>query len=132
MSVDREIYRRVIVSQRWHDLRSRLIGERGMMCERCEKTWAPGYKTSLQLHHKTYERLSHERDSDLELLCGSCHASADTVRATDAQRRATSALDSARVHGWARKKYGDDWQESYDSDSVSEEFYAWVDERSDE
>lgn len=41
---------------------------RGMvMCEKCRST------KRLQVHHKTYERLGHEKMSDLKLLCNSCH-----------------------------------------------------------
>src|SRR4051812_24840716 len=37
------------------------------VCARCPQT------NSLQLHHKTYERLGRELDADLELLCKRCH-----------------------------------------------------------
>jgi hypothetical protein len=36
-------------------------------CERC------GAKRTLEVHHRTYERLGRERDADLEVLCGDCH-----------------------------------------------------------
>lgn len=38
-------------------------------CGRCGK----GPRAGLQLHHKTYERLGRELQSDLETLCDGCH-----------------------------------------------------------
>jgi choline dehydrogenase-like flavoprotein len=58
-------------------------------CEGC------GTTHSLELHHKTYERLSRELLSDLELLCKSCHETADRERAQRGIERSTRAKIAA-------------------------------------
>jgi 5-methylcytosine-specific restriction endonuclease McrA len=61
----------VLHSQRWRELRARLIVERGG-CERCG--YPPGQgDVALTLHHLTYRRFGAERDEDLEVLCVPCH-----------------------------------------------------------
>jgi hypothetical protein len=122
-AIDPVAYRRVIQSARWRALKARLLRERGPRCERCGKQWAPGYPPKLELHHTTYERLGHERDTDVQLVCGGvCHDHADAERARQAQQRAASALYAARLDGWARRKYGDDMN----PEDVADEFDAWL------
>jgi 5-methylcytosine-specific restriction endonuclease McrA len=114
-------YRAVLVSARWRRLRLRLLRLRGIRCQHCGSTWAPGYKHSLQLHHRTYERLGDERDEDdVELLCAGCHEDADRERARQGQQRAEAALEQARFDGWMRRRYGSDW-ELLDRDTIEDE-----------
>lgn len=80
------------------------------------------YRGDLHLHHKTYERLGCERDDDVELLCTNCHADADKERAKSSQERSEVALYSARLDGWATKKYGEDWEAAGDPQQIEEEF----------
>lgn len=47
--------------------RNRALMLAGYRCERCDS------KRDLQVHHRTYERLGHEWDEDLEVLCDACH-----------------------------------------------------------
>lgn len=63
-------YDRYIRSERWRAKRVSFIAARGKRCERCKR----GRRASLQVHHKTYERLGHERLEDVEVLCQRCHA----------------------------------------------------------
>lgn len=51
----------------WQQKREAAFREYGRHCNRC------GSLTSLQVHHKTYERLGCERIEDLEVLCETCH-----------------------------------------------------------
>lgn len=51
----------------WKFRREQKIKSVGGACERCAK------RRSLQVHHKTYERLGMERDDDLEVVCKGCH-----------------------------------------------------------
>lgn len=129
--MDKAAYLAVINSKRWRELRLRLLRERGERCERCHKTWAPGFKTSLELHHLTYERLGHERDGDVQLVCKGCHESADIERAKDARERSEHALGVARLNGWASKKYGDNWNECTmdERERIAEEFDEWLEQR---
>lgn len=129
MPLDRDRYLSVLRSPRWHQLRTRLLAERGRRCEACKKTKGAGVPFSLELHHLTYERLGAERDTDVQLLCDICHAKADVVRAEHGRQRARSALYRARLDGWARKKYGDDWADYRDEDVVAEMFDRWLESR---
>ena len=60
-------YKKYLKSYEWKVLRITVLRERGHKCERC------GAANMLQIHHKTYERLFHEKLEDLEVLCKTCH-----------------------------------------------------------
>ena len=57
--------------------RIRVPSRKDKACEAC------GYSRKLQVHHKTYERLGKERNSDLVLLCRDCHESLHRFRAAE-------------------------------------------------
>lgn len=59
----REIYLR---SEEWRD-KSVFILQRDPICRVCDK------KPSVDAHHLTYERIHHERESDLIGICRTCH-----------------------------------------------------------
>lgn len=122
--LDRAHYRSVVASRRWRDLRARLMRERGLKCERCQKTWGIPRLAALQLHHRTYERLGAEWDTDVQLLCGFCHEEADAERAIESRQRAASALYHARLDGWATKRYGENWSDS--GENIADEFDNWL------
>lgn len=115
-------YRRVLASARWRDMRKRRLLATRWHCEQCGKG---EIERDLELHHKTYDRLGHERADDVILLCRRCHAPAD-----DARKEATSArIWDARVDGWATKVYGENWEYRADWETVEEEFSHWLDTR---
>lgn len=60
-------YKRYINSTVWKKTRLRIIADRGGKCERCDNI------KSLQVHHLTYENMGNELDTDLEVLCRTCH-----------------------------------------------------------
>jgi hypothetical protein len=60
-------YSSYLQSQAWRIARNRALRMARFRCQRCQS------RVTLQVHHKTYERLGHERDDDLEVLCESCH-----------------------------------------------------------
>lgn len=72
---DRNWYYNVYLqSTHWRNLRAEKIREVGYRCEGCQTAydvWEPGQ--SLDVHHKTYERLGFELLEDLEVLCRECH-----------------------------------------------------------
>lgn len=109
-------YRAVIKSREWRERRQRLIGER-QGCEKCLLI-----TEELEVHHKHYETLGCENDSDLEVLCKACHKEADTER----QRQVRLNQYYDRVAAWAAKKYGDDWEDDRDWVDVRDEFEAWL------
>ena len=64
----------------------------GYCCERCGRS---KYSRPLTVHHLNYDRLGHEKDSDLQVLCPPCHEEADAERVLDAQR----AKEHRQKHG---------------------------------
>ncbi len=74
MSVDPSIrteapshYQAYLNTSDWRRTRSRALVRASYRCHRC------GSKRSPQVHHLSYERLGHEWDQDLEVLCENCH-----------------------------------------------------------
>lgn len=63
----KEDYAAYLRSEWWREF-SRYIRETRKICERC------AFPYELNVHHKTYARIGNELDSDLILLCRSCHA----------------------------------------------------------
>lgn len=51
----------------WRHRRERALELAESHCQVCN---SPG---PLEVHHRTYERLGHERDADLIALCADCH-----------------------------------------------------------
>lgn len=58
-------YQEYLNSPKWQTIRDKMHNKY-VKC-RC------GSSEHLIVHHKTYERVGHERLRDLELLCGLCH-----------------------------------------------------------
>lgn len=69
-------YEGYLNTEHWHTMRRLALDAAE---ERCQLCYSP---QRLQVHHRTYERLGHERMADLTVLCDSCHeAFHRTVRA---------------------------------------------------
>jgi hypothetical protein len=68
-------------SDKWRKRKERLYAKRGRVCEMCGETWP------LEVHHKTYDRLGHELDDDLLIVCVTCHPKADAARVEWEARR---------------------------------------------
>lgn len=87
-------YKRVLSSDRWRRLKSRLMEKRGSRCESCGAVGVP-----LDLHHKHYETLGRERHCDVSLLCrGGCHPRHDRMRRQQkAIERAAHAVDMSPI-----------------------------------
>ena len=56
-------------SKQWMDFKDKIVRSRGDKCEngRCSRDHGV-------LHHKTYEHVTEERPSEVQLLCHPCHA----------------------------------------------------------
>mgnify|MGYP001596766003 CR=1 FL=1 len=52
----------------WKNTRTRAIKFYGSYCSIC------GNQHNLQVHHLNYKRIGREKLSDLQVLCGGCHA----------------------------------------------------------
>ena len=88
-------YVKYLQSKHWQNLRDRLIGDK-KVCAGC------GYVVPVvQLHHMTYERLGHELDSDLAVLCPKCH---DLVHDAKSQHQTNKPKGKKRKGGKKSKK----------------------------
>jgi hypothetical protein len=63
----RPSYHTYLRSEAWSAKRQAAIRRAGGRCQLCNRSGP------LEVHHRTYERLGHERDDDLIVLCRSCH-----------------------------------------------------------
>lgn len=62
-----EVYRRYIASDRWKERRAEYFQSHKRRCSACGST------VQIHLHHRTYDRMGAELDSDLTPLCQGCH-----------------------------------------------------------
>lgn len=112
-------------SKAWQFVRTRTILNAGGMCQRCfVRPDDPVFGRPLEVHHKTYETLGHEREQDVQALCHPCHEEADKERADETTLRSYRALQDARFDGWCRKVFGDD--ERAWPDDADERFERWL------
>jgi hypothetical protein len=116
----------------WKITRAYMIKRVGGGCQQCHSS------TRLQVHHRTYERLGRELPEDLLVLCEFCHKIEDRRRKDEIaaeiahnSEMAEIAYENARLHGWASKKYGEDWADYMDTEQVQEEFDNWLERRED-
>ena len=65
----KQAYHEYLESDHWQTLRYRQLKAAGFKCKECGTN-----EEQLEVHHLTYERLFHERDADLIVLCRSCHS----------------------------------------------------------
>lgn len=75
-------YHAYLLSPQWQRRRRTVIARAAGACERCAGAGP------LQVHHLTYDRMFHERLTDLVVLCEGCHEVADMER--------RSAVEDAR------------------------------------
>ncbi len=88
----------------------------GEQCQKCATINKP-----LQVHHKHYKTLYHEKLKDIAILCEECQQVADKQRKQNTiQNICDSAFDI-----WATKKYGEECFEM-DKMILYEEFDKWL------
>ena len=105
-----EEYKEYLQSSHWKELRKRILDRAGNCCERCGAMAEWG---ALQIHHRTYARLWHECDNDVEALCEKCHKEAD-------EHRKNRVNDP--VPKWADRVYGEEWERWYTYDFMKEQY----------
>ena len=66
-------YREYLRSQEWAKTRERALRLAGFRCRVCNGS------SRLNVHHRSYERLGEEWDSDLTVLCKGCHGTFHNV-----------------------------------------------------
>jgi len=64
----KHFYKLYIDSKEWKKRSKAIKNERGNKCQLCSSF------ESLQVHHNTHERIGHEDDADLIVLCRRCHS----------------------------------------------------------
>lgn len=86
-------YRLYLRSETWQRKREAALQRAGSRCQLCNSTG------NLQVHHRTYERVGRELDSDLTVLCGGCHKrfhrspARKTPQESAAKRNARAEID---------------------------------------
>ena len=59
-------YKAYLEGKKWKAKRKKVLEHDNYTCQECGgRAW--------QVHHKTYDRIYHERLSDLRSVCGDCH-----------------------------------------------------------
>ncbi len=66
--MNRAQYHAYLASPAWAERRDGIRYRSRGICERC------GAARMSDVHHLTYARVGHERDSDLQAVCRRCHA----------------------------------------------------------
>lgn len=66
----RKSYRDYLRSPEWRERATAAKETAGWKCQICNK---PGNYSSLNAHHRTYDRVRNELPEDLIVLCGDCH-----------------------------------------------------------
>ena len=116
MSNQSKAYKDRIASKEWFDLCRRLKAERNNICDRCGK-----YYPFLEVHHITYARLGHERDSDLRVLCHQCHDVEDYER-----REKKQDAHDKRMKSWAVTVYGSNWRMKMTEEKLRREYDGYI------
>lgn len=65
-------YLEYLDSPEWWQIRRTAMRRANWRCER-EKPGDSRHEGTLDVHHRTYENLGHERLDDVEVLCRACH-----------------------------------------------------------
>lgn len=67
-------YRRYMRSPGWQAKRTVALSAAAYRCQRC------GSRHRLEVHHRHYRTFKRERPTDLEVVCKTCHKTADAQR----------------------------------------------------
>lgn len=85
--MNRDEYRQIYLSStHWRVFRATTLAER-KKCEKCglsDKCSLIFYRSSLDLHHISYDNLGNEKPTDVQVLCRGCHELAEDSKNPDA------------------------------------------------
>ena len=112
-------YKTYMQSREWRDRANIVKAHAGWRCKICNRH---ENEVTLDAHHNTYDRLGHERLSDLICLCRDCHKIADVQRANQARREKAFKT-------YAEKRWGEDWPDVVDEDEAYTQFEEWLDRK---
>ena len=68
--MNKQQYAEYLRSDHWREVREIKLRSANFICELCDGRVGDG---RLDVHHLSYERLGHEMESDLQVLCRPCH-----------------------------------------------------------
>lgn len=88
------LYMVYLHSPLWRLRRRIWIFRAGGRCQAC------GSRRRLTIHHRTYERLGHERRGDVTVLCWRCHRRHHERHPRPLWRRSVSPRIDARARSW--------------------------------
>lgn len=115
-------YKAYLESDAWKARRQRALYLAGYSCNRCGVPKMPG--VILQVHHRSYANLGDELDSDLEVVCKSCHYVADL----EYQQKAGY---QKALRTYIEKKYQcwNEYDDPNDNERLEEEFQDWLEKK---
>ena len=79
-------YKEYLKSKIWKRKRARILKRSKGICELCHT------RRAYQVHHKTYKRIFHEKDTDLIAVCGICHLDKHNLLTDDQLEDAVNKL----------------------------------------
>lgn len=79
-------YESYIGSETWRRRRARWLSANGRWCRGCGRT------EDIRLHHKTYDRMGRELNTDLVALCTTCHQAVHDYHQTRITRFGKASL----------------------------------------
>ena len=112
-------YRRYIASKEWRWIRKQLLAILGERCSEC------GSQFRIEVHHANYDNLGKETIHDVDVLCHTCHENWH-------EENDEESLWWARVHGYARKRWGFHWLRHISPWHAEEEFESFLEKIEDE
>lgn len=116
-------YERYLLSTDWKITRAIAKARAGNRCEKC------GASGPLQVHHVSYDRLGHEWQDDLSVLCGKCHVEAHKEITKSRETVSEKKRYYAGLDTYMTKKHGEDWDLYVDPDLAEEEFDQWIESK---
>ena len=88
------LYAVYLRSPLWRLRRRIWIIRAGARCQRCRS------RRRLTIHHRTYQRLGHERQADVTVLCWDCHRQHHDAHPRSRVRRSVFGRISAQTWSW--------------------------------
>lgn len=118
----KKTYDSYLQSDVWKEIRNQAIPRAKGKCEKCGAVISDP-----DVHHKSYMHIGgKEKPEDLQVLCYPCHRKADVIREINTDERRKNNLYLARLYGFAKKKFGYDWQDYYEESEIEIKFILFL------
>lgn len=115
----RHVYDAYMASPLWKMIRNEALSSTGGKCANCGRTYS-----NMEVHHIDYDRIGGDERIGIDVfpLCNPCHNMKDWERKVREIESSENALYVNRVKGYARKVYGENWENFCDFEDVEEKF----------